>query len=177
VQGLKDGECSQRISGIEQEDMSSRRRSREMAIQVLYQVDMAQSDLAEALRMFCEHFKAPESIRDFAFELARGAHEHQEEVDSLIKGFSENWRLERMPTVDRNILRLAIYELLYRPDIPAKVSINEAVDLGKKYGSEDSGSFINGILDRIRLHLEETGRRETRAANDSTFGQAGDTAG
>ena len=177
MQGLKDGECSQRIRGIEQEDMSSRRRSREMAIQVLYQVDMAQSDLAEALRLFCEHFKAPESIRDFAFELARGAHEHQEEVDSLIKGFSENWRLERMPTVDRNILRLAIYELLYRPDIPAKVSINEAVDLGKKYGSEDSGSFINGILDRIRLHLEETGRRETRAANDSTFGQAGDTAG
>ena len=157
--------------------MSSRRRSREMAIQVLYQVDMAQSDLAEALRLFCEHFKAPESIRDFASELARGAHEHREEVDSLIKGFSENWRLERMPAVDRNILRLAIYELLYRPDIPTKVSINEAVDLGKKYGSEDSGSFINGILDRIRLHLEETGRRETRAANDSTFGQAGDTAG
>ena len=157
--------------------MSSRRRSREMAIQVLYQVDMAQSDLAEALRLFCEHFKAPESIRDFASELARGAHEHREEVDSLIKGFSENWRLERMPAVDRNILRLAIYELLYRPDIPTKVSINEAVDLGKKYGSEDSGSFINGILDRIRLHLEETGRRETRAANDSTFGQAGDAAG
>ena len=177
MQVLKDVECLQLINGIEQEDMSSRRRSREMAIQVLYQVDMAQSDLAEALRLFCEHFKAPESIRDFAFELARGAHEHQEEVDSLIKGFSENWRLERMPTVDRNILRLAIYELLYRPDIPAKVSINEAVDLGKKYGSEDSGSFINGILDRIRLHLEETGRRETRAANDSTFGQAGDTAG
>jgi len=177
MQVLKDVECLQLISGIEQENMSSRRRSREMAIQVLYQVDMAQSDLAEALRLFCEHFKAPESIRDFAFELARGAHEHREEVDTLIKRFSEHWRLERMPTVDRNILRLAIYELLYRPDIPAKVSINEAVDLGKKYGSEDSGSFINGILDRIRLHLEETGRRETLAASDSTFGQAGDTAG
>jgi N utilization substance protein B len=148
-----------------------------MAIQVLYQVDMAQSDLAEALRLFCEHFEAPESIRDFAFELARGVDEHREEVDTLIKQFSEHWRLERMPTVDRNILRLAIYELLYRSDIPAKVSINEAVDLGKKYGSEDSGSFINGILDRIRLHLEETGRRETLPANDSTFGQAGDSAG
>ena len=131
-----------------------------MAIQVLYQVDMAQSDLTEALRLFCEHFNAPESIRDFASDLARGAHEHQQEVDTLIKRFSENWRLERMPAVDRNILRLAIYELLYRPDIPAKVSINEAVDLGKKYGSEDSGSFINGILDRIRLYLEETGRRK-----------------
>ena len=177
MQVLKDVECLQLISGIEQGNMSSRRRSREMAIQVLYQVDMAQSDLAEALRLFCEHFKAPESIRDFAFELARGAYEHREEVDTLIKRFSEHWRLERMPTVDRNILRLAIYELLYRPDIPAKVSINEAVDLGKKYGSEDSGSFINGILDKIRLHLEDTGKREALAANDSTFGQAGDTAG
>ena len=157
--------------------MSSRRRSREMAIQVLYQVDMAQSDLTEALRLFCEHFNAPESIRDFASDLARGAHEHQQEVDTLIKRFSENWRLERMPAVDRNILRLAIYELLYRPDIPAKVSINEAVDLGKKYGSEDSGSFINGILDRIRLHLEETGRRKTPPGNGPTFEPVGDIAG
>ena len=148
-----------------------------MAVQVLYQVDMAQSDLAEAVRLFCEHFKAPESIRDFAFELARGAYDHREEVDTLIKRFSENWRLERMPTVDRNILRLAIYELLYRPDIPAKVSINEAVDLGKKYGSEDSGSFINGILDRIRLYLEETGRRKDAPDNGPALETAGDIAG
>jgi N utilization substance protein B len=148
-----------------------------MAIQVLYQVDMAQGDLGESLRLFCEHFKAPESIRDFAFELARGAYEHREEVDSLIKRFSEHWRLERMPTVDRNILRLAIYELLYQPDIPAKVSINEAVDLGKKYGSEDSGPFINGILDRIRLHLEESGRGKTATGNGQDLEPAGDIAG
>ena len=135
--------------------MSSRRRSREMAVQVLYQVDMAQSDISEALRVFCDHFEAPESIRDFAIELANGAHGHQEEIDSLIKQFSEHWRLERMPIVDRNVLRLAIFELLYRPDIPAKVSINEAVDLGKRYGSSESGAFINGILDKIRMHLEE----------------------
>ncbi|MBT8407404.1 MAG: transcription antitermination factor NusB [Deltaproteobacteria bacterium] len=134
--------------------MSSRRRSREMAIQVLYQVDMAQSDIGEALRLFCEHFKAPDSIRDFAAELANGVHQYREEIDTLIRRFSEHWRLERMSAVDRNILRLAIFELLYRVDIPAKVSINEAVDLGKKYGSEDSGSFINGILDRIRIDLE-----------------------
>lgn len=126
-----------------------------MAVQVLYQVDMAQSDISEALRVFCDHFEAPESIRDFAIELANGAHGHQEEIDSLIKQFSEHWRLERMPIVDRNILRLAIFELLYRPDIPTKVSINEAVDLGKSYGSSESGAFINGILDRIRMHLEE----------------------
>ena len=156
--------------------MSSRRRSREMAIQVLYQVDVVKSDPAEAMRLFCEHFKAPESIRDFAFELALGTHEHREEVDTLIKRFSENWRLERMPIVDRNILRLATYELLYRLDIPAKVSINEAVDIGKKYGSEDSGSFINGILDRIRLHLEESGRRKTAMENDQAFDSTGNIA-
>lgn len=126
-----------------------------MAVQVLYQVDMAHSDISEALRIFCDHFEAPSSIRDFAIELANGAHGHREEIDSLIKQFSEHWRLERMPIVDRNILRLGIFELLYRPDIPAKVSINEAVDLGKRYGSGESGAFINGILDRIRMHLEE----------------------
>ncbi|MGD8434429.1 MAG: transcription antitermination factor NusB [Syntrophobacterales bacterium] len=135
--------------------MSSRRRSREMAIQVLYQVDMAHIDIGEALRLFCEHFKAPDSIRDFAVELANGVHQYREEIDTLISRFSEHWRLERMSAVDRNILRLAIFEILYRTDIPAKVSINEAVDLGKKYGTEDSGSFINGILDRIRVDFEE----------------------
>jgi len=135
--------------------MSCRRHSREMAIQVLYQVDMVQLDTGEAVRVFCEHFQAPESIRDFAVELINGVHQNREVIDTLLRRFSEHWRLERMPTVDRNILRLAVYELVYRPDIPAKVSINEAVDLGKKYGAEDSGSFINGILDSIRLHLEE----------------------
>ncbi len=138
--------------------MGSRRRSREMAVQVLYQIDMAQGDVAEALRTFCEHFEAPESIRDFAIELVNGADKHLAEIDGLISRFSEHWRLERMPIVDRNILRLAVFELMYRPDIPSKVSINEAVDLGKKFGSEDSGSFINGILDRIRLHFEEKDR-------------------
>ena len=149
--------------------MSSRRRSREMAIQVLYQVDMAQSDIGEALRLFCEHFKAPDNIRDFAVELANGVHQYGEEIDTLISRFSEHWRLERMSAVDRNILRLAIFELLYRADIPAKVSINEAVDLGKKYGTEDSGSFINGILDRIRIDLEE-GTIETTTAPEKRLG-------
>jgi N utilization substance protein B len=140
-----------------------------MAIQVLYQVDMAESDINEALRLFCEHFKAPDNIRDFAVELANGAHQYREEIDTLISRFSEHWRLERMSAVDRNILRLAIFELLYRADIPAKVSINEAVDLGKKYGTEDSGSFINGILDRIRVDLE-AGIIKARSAPEKRFG-------
>jgi N utilization substance protein B len=140
-----------------------------MAIQVLYQVDMAQSDIGEALRIFCEHFKAPDSIRNFAFELANGVHQYREEIDALIRRFSEHWRLERMSVVDRNILRLAIFELLYRADIPAKVSINEAVDLGKKYGSEDSGAFINGILDRIRLDFED-GTLKVATASEERLG-------
>ena len=135
--------------------MSRRRRSREMAIQVLYQIDMVHIDAGEAVRLFCEHFEAPESIRDFAVELINGVHQNREVIDAVLRRFSQNWRLERMPAVDRNILRLAVYELVYRSDIPAKVSINEAVDLGKKYGAEDSGSFINGILDSIRLHSDE----------------------
>jgi N utilization substance protein B len=150
-----------------------------MAIQVLYQVDMAQSDIGEALRLFCEHFKAPDSIRDFAFELANGVHQYREEIDTLIRRLSEHWRLERMSAVDRNILRLAIFELLYRADIPAKVSINEAVDLGKKYGSEDSGSFINGILDRIRIDLE-AGTLKVATAPEQRLGdptQRGDDMG
>jgi transcription antitermination factor NusB len=126
-----------------------------MAIQVLYQIDLVHIDTVEAVRLFCEHFEAPESIRDFAVELINGVDQNREVIDTILRRFSQHWRLERMPAVDRNILRLAVYELVHRSDIPAKVSINEAVDLGKKYGAEDSGSFINGILDSIRLHLEE----------------------
>ena len=82
-----------------------------------------------------------------------GVAAHQEELDALIARYSEHWRLERMALVDRNLLRLATFELLYRDDIPAKVVINEAVELAKRYGTEESGAFVNGLLDRIRLAL------------------------
>ncbi len=138
---------------------------------------MARTDINEALRVFCEHFEVSESIKDFAVELVRGVDSHRAKIDELIKKFSEHWRLERMSMVDRNILRLSVFELLNRPDIPAKVSINEAVDLGKKFGSEDSGSFINGILDGIRLHLEQDDTSKTPQTNDPRFEQAGETGG
>jgi N utilization substance protein B len=88
-------------------------------------------------------------------KLVEGVVANQEELDKLIRQHSEHWRLERMAAVDRNLLRLALYELLHVPEVPAKVVINEAVELAKKYGSEESGSFINGILDRVR---QEVGR-------------------
>ena len=147
-----------------------------MAVQVLYQADMGQGDINRALRIFCEHFEAPEIIREFAIELVNGVYEHRAEIDDLISRFSEHWRLERMSAVDRNIIRLGVLELLYREDIPAKVSINEAVDLGKRFGSEDSGAFINGILDRIRLHIEEKAAGKALPDSDASLDQAGDTA-
>jgi len=82
--------------------------------------------------------------------LVEGVINHLDEIDTLIHSSSKNWKISRMPVVDRNIMRIAVYELLYCPDIPAKVSINEAVDIGKKYGTRDSGAFVNGVLDRIR---------------------------
>ena len=89
---------------------------------------------------------------EFAQELAEGVVEHQEEIDRLIQKYSQNWRLERMNVTDRNILRLATYELLYRPDIPPKVSLNEAIELAKEFGTEDSPAFVNGILDAVYRH-------------------------
>ncbi|UCG13959.1 MAG: transcription antitermination factor NusB [Deltaproteobacteria bacterium] len=157
--------------------MGSRRRSREVAVQVLYQADMVQKDITEAFKVFCDHFDAPAAVRAFAVELVNGVDRHMVEIDGLIRKFSEHWRLERMPVVDRSILRLAVFELLHRSDIPASVSINEAVDLGKKFGSEDSGAFINGILDRIRLHMEEKDAGESLPASDPELDQAGDPAG
>ncbi len=86
-------------------------------------------------------------------DLVEGVAAHLEEMDVFIVRYSEHWRLERMTVVDRNLLRLAIYELLYQPQIPPKVVINEAVEMAKRYGSEASGGFINGILDQVRLSV------------------------
>ncbi len=91
-----------------------------------------------------------EGTDEFAERIVLGVLDHAREIDQLIERFSENWRLDRINLVDRNILRMAIFELLYCNEIPPKVTLNEAIDLGKRYGSEDSGSFINGILDRIQ---------------------------
>jgi N utilization substance protein B len=130
--------------------LGKRRRSRQFALQVLYQLDVTKQDAIKAIAQGKEHFSPNEEKDEFAERIVLGVLEHCQEIDRLIEQYSENWRLERMSIVDRNILRMAIFELLYCEDIPPKVTMNEAVDLGKKYGSEDSGSFINGILDRIQ---------------------------
>ena len=130
--------------------MGKRRRSREFALQVLYQLEIAKQDALRTLAQFQENFSEGVERDDFVERLVLGVSEHRKEIDRLIERYSENWRLDRMNMIDRNILRMAAFELLYCEDIPPKVTLNEAIDLGKRYGTDESGSFINGILDRIQ---------------------------
>jgi N utilization substance protein B len=130
--------------------LGKRRRSREFALQVLYQLEIKNQDALHAIVQLRENFSSEEGEDEFIKRVVLGVMEHRQEIDHLIEERSENWRLDRMTVIDRNILRIAIFELLYCSDIPPKVTLNEAIDLGKRYGSEESGSFINGILDRVQ---------------------------
>ena len=135
--------------------MRGRRKAREIALQVLYGLNFENIDVEKALDLFWSNFVAPKTAKEFAAFLVQGTCEHKEELDKLIAGCSDNWSLGRMSKVDINILRLAAFEFLYCDDIPPKVTLNEAVDLGKTFGSENSGSFINGILDALNLKLNK----------------------
>jgi N utilization substance protein B len=130
--------------------LTKRRKSREFALQALYQLDITKQDVIKALAQFQDHFSGNEERDDFMERLVRGVLEHCQEIDRLIEKYSENWRLDRMNIIDRAILRMATFELLFCEEIPPKATLNEAIELGKRFGSEDSGSFINGILDRIQ---------------------------
>jgi N utilization substance protein B len=135
--------------------MGNRRKSRELAMQALFYMDMNQNDSSELLERFCLNFNASKKARPFFLKLVKGVIQAKPKIDSIIETFSDNWKISRMSCVDRNILRIAVYELLYCEDIPSKVSINEAIDVGKKFGTEESGAFINGILDSIRIALKK----------------------
>ena len=131
-----------------------RTKARERAVQALYQIDVAASDLDEALERFWKSFEPVErEVRELAEEYVRGVARHRRTIDEAIEGVSVHWRLDRMAKVDRNVLRLAVFELQHRREVPVKVVLNEAIEMGKKYGSESSGAFINGVLDRIAQDL------------------------
>lgn len=151
--------------------MASRRRAREFALLALYHADLAgEPDTRRSLAQLWEgqldgafSGRPAESEEvEFAHRLCQGVDRRRQEVDALIENASANWRLARMPVVDRNILRMAAYELLDCPDIPVSVSINEAVELAKRYGDKDSRAFVNGILDRIAADTGRGGRRHRR---------------
>ena len=129
--------------------MGKRRQARELAIQVLFHLEFNSGDPDDVFDLTCENFSSQESSRPFSRMLVAGVCEKRKTLDELISRASKNWRLERMSRLDRCILRLAAYEILFMEDIPPKVSIDEALELGKRFGTENSGSFINGILDNI----------------------------
>ena len=138
--------------------MGSRRKARELAVQLLYQNDLAKMDPEEAMHLFWEHFPVDMEVREFCTQLVLGTLDRLAVIDELLSEASENWSLNRMSVVDRNVLRLATYELLDRPDIPPSVSLNEAIEIAKKYSTPDAAMFINGVLDRVKRMVCPVGR-------------------
>lgn len=131
--------------------MGQRREARELAVQMLYALDSNPSvGLREMMRMFREERpEVSDRMREFAEGLVQGVQEQREVIDAAIKARSKNWSLSRMPRVDLNIMRTAAFELMFRADIPKKVSINEAIEIARRFGDKDSPAFVNGILDEI----------------------------
>ena len=134
--------------------MGARRLGRELALQMLYALDMNPWEEHPSIPRESDSTTRSYESLDFAEELVRGVRDNREEIDSRIAGKSKNWSIARMSRVDLNILRLAIFELLFRADIPRNVTINEAVEIARKFGTEDSPAFVNGILDEVAAGLE-----------------------
>lgn len=147
--------------------MGHRRKAREYALQGLYQFELRSAETGDSPAPLMDEITSlewidreiPEEIRNFAISLLQGAFEKREEIDRLIDKHSRNWKLERLTAVDKSILRLCIFEMIYLSEIPVAVTINEGIELGKLYGGEGSGQFINGILDAIK-NSENHGGKE-----------------
>ena len=133
-----------------------RRRAREYALQVLFQLDVTNNEFTdEVLKNFWKNIKEDDDVKEFANDIVIGTRENIDSIDKIIKKTTEHWAINRIAVVDRNILRAATYELLYRSDIPPSVVMNEAIEISKKFSTEDSASFINGILDKIAKKTEK----------------------
>lgn len=136
--------------------MRKRTHAREVALKILYQADISHQDIPASIENIWHGEDRLESeVLGFCNLLVTGTSQHFKEIDNLIAKYATNWQMERMAVIDRNILRLATFELLFLKDVPVKVTINEAVELAKKYGDLDSGKFVNGILDKINKTHEK----------------------
>lgn len=134
--------------------VGERHRAREYALQLLFQLDLSPQDAEGAVEEFWEGKRVVEGVREFADELVRGTLASRDAIDGILADAAHNWRVSRMAVVDRNILRLAIFELTGQPDTPHIVIIDEAIELAKKFGDDESGPFVNGLLDAIRVRLD-----------------------
>ena len=137
--------------------MGKRRSSRELALKFLYQFELNEGDLDEQIKLFLERNSSQEDVANFMKELVVSLIDKMEEIDEIIQKFSDHWVLDRMTVIDRNILRMGTCELLFNFSTPPKVVINEAIDIAKKYGNEDSPEFINGILDKVYNEIGQKG--------------------
>ena len=144
--------------------MARRSRAREVALQLLYEVDRNPAALEERDREFVESRLRGAALRQFAFDLVAGVRTKREQIDKLIQQVAEHWSLGRMTPIDRSILRLATYEILFCLDTPPKVAIDEAIELAKRYGTADSPRFVNGILDRIVTNQPRSAGTDANAA-------------
>ncbi len=133
--------------------MSERRKARKDALEILYEKEITGQPLDVIIKN--RKVARAEEASEFTVELVEGVEKHLKQIDSIIRAHTDNWALERMPIVDRNLIRIGLYELLYEEDIPYSVSINEAVELAKIYGMEESSKFVNGVLGRIATELKE----------------------
>ena len=141
--------------------MRKRTLSREIALKILYASEITKESVDEAARKFWENENTDKNeVREYAETLISGVGNHCEEIDSAISRFAANWEIGRMATIDRNIIRVAAFELMFLDEIPPKVAINEAIEMAKKYGDKNSGKFVNGILDRISRPKIEGGGKE-----------------
>lgn len=147
--------------------MKSRSQSRQLALQVLYQADVGVAVAPAGPFPLLDDSTADARTREFAGRLAGGALERRKEIDAILTRFARNWSLGRMPILDRNIMRLGVYEILFGKELSPAVVINEAVELAKRFGSAESGAFVNGLLDRVREH-RETLRQEFKDAVEAS---------
>ncbi|RYX84333.1 transcription antitermination factor NusB [bacterium] len=145
--------------------MGKRRSGRELAFRLLFQMDVGGGTPAEVFEVAREASEASSEVWVFAVQVARGAWDKRDEIDPIIERFASGWTLERMANADRNLLRLALYEIQFRPEIPPSVSINEAVELAKEYSTAESARFINGILG---AYVRERGREADAERKSST---------
>jgi len=159
--------------------VKKRSRGRELALQMLYQVDLRGDSALEAAEEVAREEEPDREARAFASKLVNGVRETLDELDREIAATAQNWDISRMAVIDRNVLRMATYELLYCRDIPPKVAINEAIELGKRYSTQKTGAFVNGILDKIKSRKVDTlaprGAATSRGSDSSAGGDSSST--
>lgn len=150
--------------------MGGRHKAREYALQMLYQAETSGTPIGDVQAQFWSEREVPEEVRSFAERLAGGTLAAGERIDALLGRNLEHWRLERLAIVDRNVLRLAVYEFLYEPGTPPIVVIDEAIEVAKRFGGDESGQFVNGILDALRKRLAAGGEEDDPTGGPGTPG-------